>query len=155
MDLNDIKAGAYVLVAPFWEEDHSKPGQPLDFTRHRTGATLDLNVEDARRLYAAGAVKLPGEVTETPGASQSVAPGSGDSTAPPVNPADPAQLSVDLGKATIDEVMTWVGDDAGRAEQALDLEEAKASSGGQVRSTLVAALEKILDDAEQGQGGAE
>lgn len=56
MDINDIKAGTYLLVSQFWDEILSKPGQPFDFRRHRRGAVLDLNVDDARRLVLAGAV---------------------------------------------------------------------------------------------------
>lgn len=56
MDLNEIKAGTYLLVAPFWEEYLSKPGQPFDFKKHKRGAVLELNVENARRLVVAGAV---------------------------------------------------------------------------------------------------
>lgn len=60
-DINEITAGKYELVAELWDETTSKPGQPFDFKRHRKGDVIDLNVEDAKRLYAAGAVVRPGE----------------------------------------------------------------------------------------------
>lgn len=60
-DLSQVKAGKYELVALRWDEPKSKPGEPFDFVRHHQGDVLDLNVENARRLVAAGAVVTPGE----------------------------------------------------------------------------------------------
>jgi hypothetical protein len=57
---DDIKAGKYELVAVSWDEIKSKPGEPLDFVRHRRGDVVDLDVETARRLVRAGAVVKPG-----------------------------------------------------------------------------------------------
>ncbi|MFW6776077.1 hypothetical protein ACOACO_17470 [Nocardioides sp. CPCC 205120] len=75
-DLNDIKAGEYVLVALRWDEITSEPGRPLDFTRHRQGDTVTLNVGDAKRLWAAGAIRKPGEKSDQgPSTGPSVAPG--------------------------------------------------------------------------------
>lgn len=76
VDLNDIKAGDYELVALRWDEITSKPGEPLDFVRHHRGDTVTLSVEDARRLVVAGAVVKPGTKAEVPGVGPSVAPGS-------------------------------------------------------------------------------
>lgn len=61
VDVSNVKAGKYELVALRWDEPKSKPGEPFDFVRHRRGDVLDLNTEEARRLVAAGAVVKPGE----------------------------------------------------------------------------------------------
>jgi hypothetical protein len=61
-DLNEIKAGRYQLVAQSWEHITSKPTEPLDFTRYVRGDIVELNVEDAKRLFAAGAVVVPGQL---------------------------------------------------------------------------------------------
>lgn len=58
--MSDIAAGKYELVALFWEEPLSKPGEPYNFVRHVRGDVVDLNVEEARRLVQAGAVVEPG-----------------------------------------------------------------------------------------------
>ncbi|MGI8682067.1 MAG: hypothetical protein ACR2JO_08050 [Mycobacteriales bacterium] len=76
IEMSDIKAGSYELTALQWDEITSKPGQPLDFHRHRRGDTVSLDVEQARRLVTAGAVRKPGADGE------SVVPGSEPSTAP-------------------------------------------------------------------------
>ncbi len=60
-DVSELKAGKYELVAESWDETVSKPGEPYDYKRHRKGDVVQLNVEDARRLVAAGAVVKPGE----------------------------------------------------------------------------------------------
>jgi hypothetical protein len=52
-------------------------------------------------------------------------------------PEPPAELDID---ATAPVVLGWVGDDPGRAAEALEAENAK---GDAARSTLVAALKKI------------
>ena len=65
MDLNDVKAGKYQLVAVRWDQITSKPGEPLDYVRHRKGAIVDLNAEDAKRLVAAGAIVKPGQLEKT------------------------------------------------------------------------------------------
>ena len=65
MDLNDVKAGKYQLVAVRWDKITSKPGEPLDYERYRRGDIVDLNVEDAKRLVAAGAVVKPGQLERT------------------------------------------------------------------------------------------
>ncbi len=65
MDLNDIKGGKYQLVSPRWDQITSKPGEPLDFTRHRRGDVIELNAEDAKRLVAAGAVVKPGQLEKS------------------------------------------------------------------------------------------
>lgn len=54
--IDQIKAGQYELVALQWDEQISEPGEPFDFVRHVAGDIVTLNVEDARRLYAGGAV---------------------------------------------------------------------------------------------------
>ena len=76
-DLNSVEAGEYEIVAPYWDEIKSKPGQPFDYVRHRRGATVNLNVEQARRLVYAGAVVKPGaaDEVEQPGQETSQRPG--------------------------------------------------------------------------------
>lgn len=58
---DEVKAGKYELLAVSWDRITSKPGQPLEFTRHRQGEVIDLDVEEARRLLRAGAVVKQGE----------------------------------------------------------------------------------------------
>lgn len=65
MDLNDIKAGKYQLVSQRWDQITSKPGEPLDYIRHRRGDVIELNSEDAKRLVAAGAVVKPGQLEQS------------------------------------------------------------------------------------------
>lgn len=60
MDINDVKAGDWELVADQWDEVTSKPGQPLDYTRHYAGDVVTLNQADARRLFKGGAIVKPG-----------------------------------------------------------------------------------------------
>lgn len=60
--LNEIKAGPYELVAELWDKPISKPGEPFDFIRYRKGDTVDLSVDEARRLFTAGAVVEPGAI---------------------------------------------------------------------------------------------
>lgn len=61
-DVSDVKAGKYQLVALRWDKILSKPGEPFDFKRYHRGDEITLDVEDARRLVAAGAVVKPGEL---------------------------------------------------------------------------------------------
>lgn len=60
-NLDDVKAGKYELIAVSWDRITSKPGQPLEFIRHRQGEVVDLDVEQARRLLRANAVVKQGE----------------------------------------------------------------------------------------------
>lgn len=60
MDINDIKAGTYELVALRWDEPTSKPGEPFTFVRHRRGDKVELSESEAKRLVLAGAVVEPG-----------------------------------------------------------------------------------------------
>ncbi|SFA60830.1 hypothetical protein SAMN05444374_11634 [Rhodococcoides kroppenstedtii] len=59
-DPNTVTAGDYELVAALWDQQVSKPGEPFDFRRYRAGDIVTLDVEEARRLVAAGAVVPPG-----------------------------------------------------------------------------------------------
>lgn len=61
IDINDIAAGEYELVAELWDERTSKPNEPFDFVRHRKGDIVTLDGPEAKRLYKAGAVVRPGE----------------------------------------------------------------------------------------------
>lgn len=101
---------------------------------------------DAAATAAALAATGPGTV-----ASEPVEPGT---DAPPVNapdPTDPADVGVvqphDHGDSEVPdgsptEVLTWVGDDAGRAAQALRVERAK----DRPRTSLVTKLEAIAPE---------
>lgn len=62
MNLNDVKAGKYQLVAVRWDEIKSKPGEPLVFKRHRKGDIVELDEATAKRLVKAGAVVTPGQL---------------------------------------------------------------------------------------------
>jgi hypothetical protein len=62
IDPSTIEAGKYELLAVRWDELTSKPGEALTFVRHKKGDIVDLNVEEARRLFLAGAVGKPGEL---------------------------------------------------------------------------------------------
>ncbi|GAA2022493.1 hypothetical protein WDZ16_12970 [Pseudokineococcus marinus] len=57
---DEIKAGRYEVAAVQLDVPTSKPGQPLTYVRHRTGALVDLDAAEARRLVLAGAVVEPG-----------------------------------------------------------------------------------------------
>ncbi|MGB6179877.1 MAG: hypothetical protein WBF79_01395 [Rhodococcus sp. (in: high G+C Gram-positive bacteria)] len=61
-DVNDVAAGVYELVAVQWDEITSKPGEPFDYKRHRRGDRVTLDVEEAKRLWLAGAIVEPGAV---------------------------------------------------------------------------------------------
>jgi hypothetical protein len=59
----------------------------------------------------------------------------------PVNwPASETASDDDVPEGSIDTVLAWVGDDPGRAQQALDAEQA-----GQQRTTLITKLEAIVE----------
>lgn len=138
VDLNAIKAGEYELTALRWDQITSKPGQPLDFVRHRQGDMVTLNVEDARRLVVAGAVRKPGDEgkePEVPGAGPSVAP-SGDGSEDP----DGGVSEYDPAKANVEEVLAYVGEDQSLAAAALEYEEANKA-----RSTLLEKLKALAN----------
>ena len=59
-DVSDVKAGEYELVAVQFDKILSKPGEPFDFKRYRQGDRVPLDVEDAKRLWLAGAIIEPG-----------------------------------------------------------------------------------------------
>ncbi|MGN7134565.1 hypothetical protein ACTHQY_14965 [Rhodococcoides corynebacterioides] len=59
-DLNQITAGEYELVAALFDQPTSKPGEPFDFHRYRQGDIVTLDAAEAKRLFAAGAVVVPG-----------------------------------------------------------------------------------------------
>jgi hypothetical protein len=62
IDLKNIKAGDYELVALSWDEPlPAKPGMPHDFVRHEQGDIVTLSESEAKRLYGAGAVVRKGE----------------------------------------------------------------------------------------------
>ncbi|OZC62140.1 hypothetical protein CH267_00945 [Rhodococcus sp. 06-621-2] len=59
-DVNDVKGGEYELVAAQFDKILSKPGEPFDFKRYRQGDRVTLDVEEAKRLWLAGAIVEPG-----------------------------------------------------------------------------------------------
>lgn len=59
-DLNEVKAGEYELVCALWDQPVNKPGEPFDFVRHRAGAIVTLDGPEAKRLFSAGAIVVPG-----------------------------------------------------------------------------------------------
>lgn len=62
MDINEIKAGKYQLLAVRWDKQTSEPGQPFTFKRYKRGDTIDLDEAEAKRLVAAGAAVTPGSI---------------------------------------------------------------------------------------------
>lgn len=160
MDLNDVKAGKYQLVAVRWDQITSKPNEPLDYIRHRKGAIVDLNVEDAKRLVAAGAVVRPGQLEKTKAEQaraqaeraaaeyQAILAGLPEDVRAEVAPTT---VTATGGGSTpkIEDVMSEVGDDAAKAQAALAAEQAR---GDDARPRLVTKLEAVIAAAEGGQG---
>ena len=63
MDVNDIKAGDYELVAELFDQPLSKPEDKVfRFKRFRRGDVVTLDEEEAKRLVLAGAVVEPGSL---------------------------------------------------------------------------------------------
>jgi hypothetical protein len=122
LDLDKVKAGDYELVALSWEEPTSKPGQPYDFVTHRQGDKVTLDVEQARRLLSAGAVKPIGK---------SEKPAKAEKTDATDKPAYAAAIAA---------ITKYVGSDKAKAQEYLD-EEAKTQAP---RVSLVEALNKVL-----------
>lgn len=61
MDLNDVKAGDYELVAELFDQPTSKPGDPVFlYKRYIKGDIVTLDEDEAKRLVSAGAVVEPG-----------------------------------------------------------------------------------------------
>lgn len=152
MELNDVKAGKYQLVAVRWDQITSKPGEPLDYVRHRKGAIVDLTAEDAKRLVAAGAVVKPGELEKSKAEQaralaeranaeyQAILAGLPEDVraevAPQTVPQVPDSGGRELGVA---DILKEIGDDKAKASEVLEKEKA-----GKNRKTLVEPLEKLL-----------
>lgn len=62
VDVSKVTAGEYQLIAALFDQQTSKLGEPFDFKRYRKGDVVTLNVEEAKRLVAAGAVVEPGSI---------------------------------------------------------------------------------------------
>lgn len=168
MDLNDVKAGKYQLVALRWDQITSEPGKPLEYIRHRRGDIVDLNASDARRLVKAGAVVKPGqlerdkaeqarELAERAAADYQailaglpedvraeVAPGTVPQTPGTGAPAGTGGSGDEkpATAASIDSITAYVGADKDRATEYLTAEQAKGESA---RGTLVKKLQAVLD----------
>lgn len=69
MTVDGTNAGIYEVSALFWDEITSKPSEPFEFKRHKRGDKVRLNEEDARRLFRAGAVVVPGEAEKAAAAA--------------------------------------------------------------------------------------
>jgi hypothetical protein len=152
-EINEVKAGKYQLVALSWDHITSKPTEPLDFTRYHRGDVVDLNVEDAKRLVAAGAVVKPGQLEKTAveqakaiaeqaqRAYEAALAGLPEEVRAEIAPGTvPATGELDI-TASGDKVLEWVGDDRARAAQALAAEQATDKP----RSTLVPKLEALAN----------
>lgn len=160
MDLNDIKAGKYQLVAVRWDQITSKPGEPLDYVRHRRGAIVDLNAEDAKRLVAAGAVVKPGQlekdkaeqakaIAERAAAEyQAILAGLPEDVRSEVAPSTVAATG-STKEPSAKDIADSVGDDPVKAKAALEAEQAR---GDDARSTLVKKLEAVIAAADGSQG---
>lgn len=61
-DLNNVTAGEYELVAELFDQRTSPLDKPFTFTRYTRGERVVLDEADAKRLVAAGAVVVPGEL---------------------------------------------------------------------------------------------
>lgn len=140
-DLSKVTAGEYELIVLSWDEVKSKPGQPFDYVTHRKGDKVNLNVEQARRLVSAGAVK-PVKKRASGQASQ-------QQSAPPAGGDGVAVVDADGKAVNIDDVVAAVGNDPAKAKATLEAEKAR---GDAVRSTLVSKLEAVIAAAEGGQG---
>jgi hypothetical protein len=163
MNLNDVKAGKYQLVAVRWDKITSKPGEPLDYERYRRGDLVDLNVEDAKRLVAAGAVVKPGQLERTAAEQakaiaeraaadyQAVLAGLPEDVRKEVAPDTVSAEPEPPKPPKVADVLKDVGDDAEKAKAALAAEQAL---GEGARSTLVTGLEAIIAKADQGNGGS-
>jgi hypothetical protein len=156
-ELNEIKAGKYQLVARSWDHITSKPNEPLDFTRYRRGDVVDLNVEDAKRLVAAGAVVKPGQLEKSAveqaraiaeqaqRAYEAALAGLPEDVRAEIAPGTVPVTDSSSDKPESDkvkDVLTWVGEDPARAASAL--EDERADKGDEARPSLVEALEKLL-----------
>lgn len=159
-DLNEIKAGKYQLVAKSWEHITSKPSEPLDFTRYRRGDVVDLNVEDAKRLFAAGAVVKPGqlekaaveraraEFEQAQTQLHALLSGLPEDVRAEVAPETVSQEPSGPGKVA--DIKKDVGDDIEKAKVALNTEQ---ELGDDARPTLVKHLEDLIAAAgDQGSG---
>lgn len=140
-DLSKVAAGEYELIALSWDEVKSKPGQPFDYVTHRKGDKVNLNIEQARRLVSAGAVK-PVKKRASSQASQ-------QSAVPPAGGDGVAVVDADGKAVNIDDITKAVGDDPAKAKATLEAEQAR---GDAARSTLVTKLEAVIAAAEGGQG---
>jgi uncharacterized membrane protein YgcG len=161
MDLNDVKAGKYQLVAVRWDQITSKPGEPLDYVRYRRGDIVDLNAEDAKRLVAAGAVVKPGQLEKTKAEAaralaeraaqeyQAILAGLPEDVRSEVAPETVSQTATDPKPGSVEFILAEVGDDGAKAATAL---EAETGEGGKNRSGLVKKLQAVID-AGQGSAG--
>lgn len=158
MDLNDVKAGKYQLVAVRWDQITSKPGEPLDYVRYRRGDTVELNAEDAKRLVKAGAVVKPGQLEKDAleraraefEAAQTqlsaVLSGMPEDVRAEVAPETVSQEPTGPGKVA--DIKKDVGDDVEKARAALKAEQ---DLGDDARPSLVKHLEDLIAAAD-GQG---
>lgn len=169
MDLNDVKAGKYQLVAQRWDQITSKPGEPLDYVRHRRGDIVDLNTEDAKRLVAAGAVVKPGQLEKTRAEQaravaeraqreyEAILAGlpedvrgdvtasrrdGGSGTAGDSGQGAQYVEGSDPADFNVGQIEAYVGDDQARAADVLAREQAR---GDKARSSLVKKLEGIAN----------
>lgn len=161
-ELNEIKAGKYQLVAQSWEHITSKPGEPLDFTRYRKGDVVDLNVEDAKRLVAAGAVVKPGQLEKAAvekarqefelaqAQLNALISGLPDDVRAEVAPEAVSQEPSGPGKVA--DIKKAVGEDIDKAKAAL---EAEQQLGDDARPSLVKHLEDLIASKSGGQGGGQ
>ena len=161
MDLNDVKAGKYQLVAVRWDQITSKPGEPLDYVRFRKGDIVDLNVEDAKRLVAAGAVVKPGQIekdrVELARAAaeraqadlNALLSGLPDDVRAEIAPETVSQEPTGPGKVA--DIKKDVGEDIDKAKAALAVEQ---ELGDDARPSLVKHLEDLIAKGDQGGQGS-
>lgn len=149
MEITDIKAGTYLLVAAYWDEYLSKPGEPFDFRRHRRGEVLDLNVDDARRLVTAQAViphdpANPTHAVNPDGTIVELLPPNPVETGMVLSEEHLAALSDELGisaTATSEEILAAV--------QRLQADRARAASLAESASEAAQRLEREAAQARE------
>ncbi|MBZ5736488.1 hypothetical protein K8Z61_18510 [Nocardioides sp. TRM66260-LWL] len=125
-------SAGYEVVALFWEQITSKPGQPLEYVRHRRGTVVHIDdAAEVQRLVNAGAIRNASSGQDSP------QPGHGDVSTT-------LKDENEQGKpATADELLADVGDDPEKAAAVLEVEKASDKP----RSTLIAKLEKVIEKA--------
>lgn len=164
-NLNEIKAGKYQLVSVRWDQITSKPGDPLDYIRHRRGDIVELTAEDAKRLVTAGAVVKPGQLEQSAAEQAKAVAEQARRNYEAVLAGLPEDVRSEVAPGTVShsggddesdgdgedkpppikDIVKEVGDDPAKAQAALEAEQAR---GDDARSSLVEKLQAVIAKAE-------